>query len=402
MKFKSILLLAVALTACNNVDKIDENETTPETIVAKKIKLTQKQSDIVNSYNNTSLDLFKEIKNSFGEEGDSDGEVVLSPASLLQLLGMYANATAGETSAQILNFLNIADILQLNELCGKLKDLDDLDASSISFSQNNSAWFNTGCTPSESFISSLTDVFNCEFFEHNLESLDFEHDYYAWISKTTNGLLTESFLSPRTLSDLSLANTIYFKGEWANRFDANQTRNAIFTNIDGNPVGKDFMIKTFSVKYTDIENYNTVSLDYGHGAFSMLITDAPEVDNNLLSKFDDNLSLCNITLWLPKFKIATLYSGMNEILRNKGISNLFDESKADFTASGLKIKDGVNMYHQAAISVDESGATAVAVSGDGMYTSPGPAAIVKYDKPFTFIIRENSTGMIVFMGRKQY
>jgi len=50
--------------------------------------------------------------------------------------------------------------------------------------------------------------------------------------------------------------------------------------------------------------------------------------------------------------------------------------------------------------VDEEGTEAAAVTSIGMITTSMPEITVfKVDKPFLFVIREKSTGVILFIGK---
>ena len=89
-------------------------------------------------------------------------------------------------------------------------------------------------------------------------------------------------------------------------------------------------------------------------------------------------------------------------MKNLGVSDVFDREKADFsqmTSTSLFL----GLLKQAtSIKVDEKGTEAASVTvGSGMITAPGPQDPVDFyiNRPFAFLIKEKSTGTILFMGK---
>ncbi|HBG81082.1 MAG TPA: hypothetical protein DDW74_10205 [Porphyromonadaceae bacterium] len=111
-----------------------------------------------------------------------------------------------------------------------------------------------------------------------------------------------------------------------------------------------------------------------------------------------------VELYLPKFK--TKYSKkLNDVLINMGMGIAFDSERADFSRmldTDSNIRAFISFVTQDTyISTDESGTEAAAVTVVGMeMTSIGPPQKVVFnaDKPFIYLIQENSTGAVLFMG----
>ena len=56
--------------------------------------------------------------------------------------------------------------------------------------------------------------------------------------------------------------------------------------------------------------------------------------------------------------------------------------------------------HCKGLYVDENGTKAAAVSyAEGSYTANMPTGPIKFDHPFVYAIRENTTGTILFIGK---
>jgi serpin B len=62
-----------------------------------------------------------------------------------------------------------------------------------------------------------------------------------------------------------------------------------------------------------------------------------------------------------------------------------------------------DVLHQAFVDVTEEGTEAAAATIMAMTlgSMPEPPIVFRADHPFLFVIRENSTGSILFMGRVQ-
>ena len=126
------------------------------------------------------------------------------------------------------------------------------------------------------------------------------------------------------------------------------------------------------------------------------------VEQELTAAINDNaFKSTYIKMAMPKFKIE--YStDLNDIFMNMGITTAFDEKNADFT----KMFDKGNMWftktiHKTFINVDEKGTEAAAVTAIGMGGSALPPEPIelKFNKPFYFAIRDNTSGETLFMGR---
>jgi serpin B len=117
---------------------------------------------------------------------------------------------------------------------------------------------------------------------------------------------------------------------------------------------------------------------------------------------NNQFSRQRIKLSMPKFRIE-YETELNDILMAMGITTAFDADKADFS----NMFDSGNMFfsfvlHKTYIDVDEKGTEAAAVTAIGMKATsamPQEPIELKFDKPFHFIIRDNISGEILFMGR---
>jgi serpin B len=115
----------------------------------------------------------------------------------------------------------------------------------------------------------------------------------------------------------------------------------------------------------------------------------------------------DLRLSMPKFSIETR-AALNEVLEAAGMPLAFDRDRADFTGIHVPEEAADRLFiskviHQANIDVDEKGVEAAAATAIGMATGGGPSPLrqitLRVDRPFLFLVRDVSTGAILFMGR---
>jgi serpin B len=209
--------------------------------------------------------------------------------------------------------------------------------------------------------------------------------------------------------NLVIANALYFKGKWKEKFDPGQTVKRSFDVLNGGHAKIDFMINTNAhprYHYNSEEGIEILEMPYGNGAFVMDVI-LPDAEKNFLQfikgfdcvSFDSlvsNLEDSNLSVSLPKFKIKTTEMSLCHSLTGYGMVDAFSSMKADFgdmTEAGVSIQD---ILQSAVIEVDENGTKAAAVTiieDNGNILGSFIA-----DHPFLFIIRETSSGAILFMG----
>ena len=206
-----------------------------------------------------------------------------------------------------------------------------------------------------------------------------------------------------------LVNAIYFNAKWKYRFDKEETYKGAFYPEDGNIREADFMKVNGGFIYTVADNFSAVELPYGDSTFSMVVMLPAEG-----KKIADVVSQMNVTQWntwfgqssmqniqieLPKFKYG-FKDLLNDPLINLGLGVAFSGA-ADFS----RITPGGGLYisrviHQTFIDVQEEGTEAAAATIVELreVSAPQPS-IFRADKTFLYVIKENSTGAILFMGK---
>ncbi len=345
---------------------------------------------------------------------------MFSPLSVKMALALATNGAEGETESELLNALGVYDISGINAFS---KDIIERysKAENLRLNIANSIWINEGKTP-QKFSADFKDLAT-EYYSAEVKTVDSSNaidEVNSWVSEKTNEKITELINN----SDFwaMLVNVIYFKGNWEKEFNDNLTEKADFTNFDGSISKLDFMNRTGWMNYASEGDIQAVELPYKNrfDSFSedgqytgtevydvdvsmyLIMTDTDKNIAKMLNEmaYFDRFESKYISLSMPKFKIE-YETSLNDILRNIGINRAF-ETNAEFG----KMFDSGNMFftdtiHKTFINVDEKGTEAAAVTAMVMAGSalPPEPMELKFNKPFYFVIRDNTSGEVLFMGR---
>ena len=396
-----IAMLILALFAVQSCEKTDPGPKEPN-----KIELNKKAAEILQADRQFAFELFKEIHSL------SDAEnMMISPLSTSYALGMTLNGAEGTTRDAFRSVLHFEDLTdqEVNEsyqdLMSQLVTLD----KEVQFSIANSIWYKLGYNVLEAFIST-----NQEYFDAAVEELDFSDPgakdiINGWIEEKTNDKIKDMLDYIPTNAVMYLINAIYFNANWKYQFDPEETFEDDF-NLEGGGTHRcDFMQLEGAFNYTSQGTFSAVELPYGDSAFSMvLLLPKPEVSIEALvaslnaENWDSWMNAAyptNVLIQLPKFKYD-FKSLLNDPLTELGLGIAFTES-ADFT----RITPGGGIYisrviHQTFIDVNEEGTEAAAATIVEMIETSMPEITqFRADKPFLYMIKENSTGALLFMGK---
>jgi len=236
----------------------------------------------------------------------------------------------------------------------------------------------------------------------------------AWVEKKTKDkikdLITQGVLNQ--LTRLVLTNAIYFKGNWVSQFKKERTEDAPFALVSGEKVDTPMMNQTEQFPYMQEEDFQAIELPYVDNELSMVIFLPKKIDG--LADFEKTLTMENLSRWLqklhkckvivsiPKFKMTSQFS-LASVLKSMGMTDAFVPDVADF--SGMNGKKDLYIFaviHKAYVDVNEEGTEAAAATAVVTRTTaigPKEMPVFRADHPFLFLIRDNSSGSILFIGR---
>ena len=382
----------------------DENGYLP---IADRIVLENQEK--VASDNTFAFDLFKTTYSQ-----TNDPNVFISPLSVNMALSMTMNGAKGATLDEMKEALraNGYSLDDINKYNKSLREALLAVDKSTTISIANSIWYHNTYTFKNDFISSNKVNYDAEIKAIDFGSSNAAKQINDWVSDKTNKKIPEIVkeLTPEGVA--FLVNAIYFKGTWREKFDKDRTKDEDFYSEEGISTGKvKMMSQTERLLYSEDENCGYLFLPYGNWAYSMIVmlpNEGKTIDDviyNLNSESWNEATyteIYEVNLRLPRFKVECSYNMHEAILPEMGMLTPFTNG-ADFSGmivdKQLKIS---TVIHKTFVEVNEEGTEAAAATGVGMVESaPPPGTIIDYvvNKPFAFAIRENSTGVILFIGK---
>ena len=328
---------------------------------------------------------------------DGSDIVFISPMSASLALSMTANG-ASETTQQE----------EVNEYNRSVMDLFASEPDGVELNAANSIWVSDAFPLKGRFCRKVR-----KNYDAMVTNLDFADPASVsvinrWCADNTAGRIDKMIEAIDPTTQLYLLNALYFKGLWTSPFDAALTREDTFHGDSNDSQVKFMHNKAYFPYYSGTEG-SMVELPYGEeGNFVMDVlmpADGISVDDfvsaldkELLDKLSGSLQTDEIRLTLPSFK-AEYEITLNDVLQRLGMKEAFTSS-ADFSAMS---KDNLmisEVKQKTFIEVNEEGSEAAAITSVGMMrTSLGPEPFsFTVDRPFVFLIRERTSGTLLFMG----
>ncbi|XP_015880682.3 serpin-Z2B [Ziziphus jujuba] len=359
-------------------------------------------------------------------EAAKGNNFVASPLSLHVMLSLIAAGSKGQTLQQLLHFLGSTSVGDLNLLSLKIINLAS-PAENVAggplLSFVNGAWLDQSFTLKSSFEEIVKGSYKAE-----LKSVDFVtkaeevvKQVNSWAEAATKRLIKDLLPIGSLKSDtaLVLANALYFKGAWYQQFDPSSTQLRDFHLLNGQTLQVPFMTTNRYIRhlYGLFDGYKVLQIPYQRGQdariFSMyfFLPDEKEGLHNLIQKIKFNPGFLNqkfklwledlLHFWIPKFKFSFELEA-SKSLKEMGLKLPFKPGELTEMVDSpnndrLYVSD---IFHKSRIEVNEEGTEAAASTAAtfllryGRIPTPGFVA----DHPFLFMIREESQGMVFFVG----
>jgi len=369
---------------------------------AQNDKLTQ-------SLNSYSLDLYNQLKT-------DNKNLFFSPLSTYYALLIGYEGARNKTKQEFESVLHIKDSKLLSDFPTFSKSLITMVDKSNTLTISNAIWLQKELSVKADYKNAITQKYLSD-----LKTVDFKqkmvasNDVNNWVTDKTNGRI-KSIISPDDIDDntrMIISNAIYFIGKWADEFNKNFTKPAVFYSIDNSTSVIDFMNKTEYLSYYENNDFQFISKPYKGNDKSFCII-LPKKQNGLVaiekelthSTLETILTSTNNTyvkLSIPTFKLETTYS-LIEPLKALGLDKAF-KPDADFSGITTQVPLMINgVTHKAYIDINEKqteAAAATALMGRiaGLEIGLPEPTIFKADHPFVFLIVDNKTKGILFIGR---
>ena len=390
------------------------------------ITLTEEQQVFAHDNNQFTLNFLKTVS-----EADRSGKsFIYSPLSITYVLGMVNDAATGLTQQELEQTLGFhkGGIKAVNDYCKKLIEGLPKADKDVTLDIANAIFVNQKYTLIPQFEQDMKDYYNAKAAALDFSSPQTLGQINGWCNDRTKGMIPEILdeVNPDMVS--YLLNAIYFKADWASKFDTNNTKNETFTT-ETSTTTLPMMHQNVLISYLKTNTYSAVILPYGSGLWNMtvLLPEEGVTTDDLIKEVAQSSVLNNpgwcetggnvfqgyqVDLKLPRFETTSdtdklnVDKGLVGLMKNMGIKLVFDSDFAEIP----NMCDNSNLYismmrQKAKIMVNEEGseAAAVTVAGGNCTTSVGPAEYPKAtfhaNRPFVYVIQERSSGVILFAGK---
>jgi len=393
------LIGAVALTACDP----DDGPYDPRVITERTAEI----GAVVDGNNAFALDVYDQVR----VEGEN---LFLSPFSISAALGMTYAGAGGETATEMHDVLHVglADDAFHGNFGALIQDLGgehegrgyELSVANKLFGQEGTPWV-------ADFLAVTSDDYAAP-----LEDMDFIGDpegsrmaINAWVAEMTRDKIEELLKEGLITSDtrLVLTNAIYFEADWATQFDPDDTVDGTFTTEGGAEVTVPLMSLSGEFELGGDDEVSVIRLPYQDDEVSMIGILPHDLDG--LADVEASLTPEVLDGWLaemwevetevvlPSFEMRSEID-LGETLIDLGMPSAFDCSVADLSGISEQPLCLAAVVHEAYVKVDEEGTEAAAATAVVAVPTSMPPSFVA-DHPFLFLIRDDLTGSILFMGR---
>ena len=346
---------------------------------------------LIEADNDFAFRLYKEIA-----KKDGDRNIFISPISIVLALQMTCNGASGSVKEEMAKVLGIQG-MTLNTVNMSNAGLFSVLANpgqGTELNIANSLWTNEKLVPE--FKESMRQLYAAEMGPLNLNAIN------AWVSDETKGKIKKMLQSidPKTI--VMLVNAIYFKGEWKAKFDQRYTEDMHFQIESGKDKYVPMMYQKSKFAFMHGDQVSAIRLPYGHARLSMYIFLPRSLSSFLagLNAKDWDTWMSSFgheedaEIYIPKFKLEygnelkkqLMAMGMVEAFEGTDFANMLG-------GDGAWISE---VKHKAVVVVNEEGTEAAAATAAAV-TAGGPPLFM-VDHPFFFVIRDDKTGLILFMG----
>jgi serpin B len=419
--WKKILLISFMLlpmVACSEPTKPDQKQVDETLISTTKNSETEtpppprvpvkRTGSSAIAIKDLSLDLYQQLQT-------TKGNLFFSPYSISSAFAMTYAGARENTQQQMAKVFHFDTLANLHSSFSELTRTLTANQSAYQLQIANALWGQKGQLFSIEFGELMQ-----EYYGTGIKAVDFENateqaraKINQWTADKTKKRIPQ-ILAPGILTKqtkLVLTNAIYFLGNWEFPFNEKNTQSAPFNVSAQQTVEVPTMYQEGDFNYSENEEMQLIELPYKKGkataGLSMLILLPKQMDGlasverRLGTYLPQKKTLKKVAVSLPKFKVDSAFQ-LQEPLKKLGMTDAFDREHADFSGiNGKKDLAITAVVHKAFVEIDEKGteasaATAVVISSRGLSEKP---IDFRVDHPFIFLIRDNQSGTILFLGR---
>lgn len=339
-------------------------------------------------------------------DGAPGENLLLSPTSAAEALGLLYPAARGETAEDLGSLLRlpswspdvVAGVQEHTRALAGLSHDGDLDADDApdSLSLSNRIWTAPGVKPEQEYLDDVATA-----FESALETVDFAGDPVGStdrineaVSEDTHGIIEKLFDSPLpTQTVVVLTNALHLKARWLQPFSFSD--DAPF-RAPGGETSADMMSGAWGTGRS-ADGWQAVELPYRDGTLAAVAILPPSdedpcgIDAETLGALDGATGT-EVDVDLPRMHLEQTHQ-LADVLADLGLP--LDGDYSGLGADGASVDQVVQKTF---LEVDEVGTEAAAATGVAMVASaPPPRERVTFDRPFLFVLTDTATRSPLFL-----
>ena len=346
----------------------------------------------------------------FQKSAEKGKNTLISPLSVLSALAMTANGAGGNTLSQMEDVFGLS-VLELNSyLHAYINALPSGDKYRLSLA--NSIWLRDDerFTVKQDFLQANANwygagISKAPFDDTTLKGIN------SWVSDNTDGMIENILDKIPEEAVMYLVNALAFDAEWQKIYNENQVRDGVFNKEDGTKQDVELMYSEENqylkddnaagfIKYYADQKYAFVALLPNEGV--SILDYIASLTGEKLHEMLSNAKAVEVNAAIPKFE--TEYEvGMNEILKEMGMTDAFDSKASDLSGIGFSTRGNLyisRVLHKTFIAVDERGtkagaATVVEVSDE---SASMEVQKVYLDRPFVYMLIDCEANLPFFIG----
>ena len=391
---------------------LKENPNVKTEINLDKVAETQYDRNLMEKeYRRFSLDLLNQTI----KDADGEGNVMVSPASVMMALDMVAAGAKGDTLKQLTDiFAKGQGPLDQQAFAAAL--MDKINGSKdVDFTCANAVWSNEkslGDGINTRYVDYIKETFLAEY-KAEAFGKDTADEINKWADEHTKHMINKIINDLDPDAAMILVNAICFDGKWETEYEDYQVKTGKFTKADGSTQNVMFLSdETRDYFETDKATGFMKAYKGGEYAFLAILPKDGSISANAFAKdftaedYEKFIKSAS-TEWdvyskMPEFK-SDFELTMNDTLKTLGAGDVFDENKADL--SGIAGEPGdlfvSKVIHKTHIEVDRTGTKAAAVTAVSVETAsaePPEFKTVNCDRPFVYAIVDVKTMTPIFIG----
>jgi serpin B len=355
------------------------------------------------------------------QSGDGSTNIAISPLSLSLALQVLYNGAVGPTQQRIAEALQLGSLTtqQVNDGNAALQaSLINADAQ-VQLKVANSLWVRSG---DRAVLPSFLQM-NQTYYGATIGDVAGAPDSVnAWVAMETDGQISQILAPGNYSSSIAIiANAVYFKGPWTTSFDPNATVSRAFMLDNGTSKQVPMMQQQGTFSYLHGDGFQLVRLPYAKERFSMTVL-LPDSGTSLTTLISA-ITADQFNAWvgqmqpsygavaLPRFA-ADAATDMVPVLENLGMTIAFNcltpgstsayslPALPDFSALSSDHVCVQGVAHEVRVQVDEAGTVAAAGTAVTVVTTAveQPLYTMTMDHPFLYVIRDDETGLLMFIG----